>query len=68
MGMTTAARLRDSTQILLSDDALAGLRTDLDEEFVVTVRQEDGRVRIIGSPTEIKQVSDFLTRNGITVA
>jgi hypothetical protein len=66
--MTTAARLRDSTQILLPDEALAGLRTDLDERFVVTVRQEENRVRIIGSPTEIKRVSAFLARNGVTVA
>lgn len=65
--MTTAARLRDSTQILLPDDALAGLLTDLNEQFVVTVRHEEERVRIIGSPTEIKHVSEFLARNGVTV-
>jgi len=65
--MTNAARLRDSTQILLPSDALAGLRADLEEQFVVTIRVEEGRVRIIGSPIEIKRVSEFLARNGVTV-
>ncbi|MFC7072394.1 hypothetical protein ACFQJ7_14870 [Halovenus rubra] len=66
--MSDVARLRDSTQILLPSDALAGLSADIEEEFTVTVRSEDGSVRIIGSPVEIKSVSNFLTRNGITVA
>jgi hypothetical protein len=63
-----ASRLRDSTQILLADETIAGLRTDIDDRFVVTVRQEEGRVRIIGSPTEIKRVSEFLARHGVAVA
>lgn len=66
--MRDVARLRDSTQILLPKNALSGLRAELEDQFMVTVRQEDGRVRIIGSPVEIKSVSDFLTRNGVTVA
>ena len=66
--MTEVARLRDSTQILLPIGALAGIRTDLEEEFTVTVRSEDQKVRIIGSPVEIKSVCDFLARNGIAVA
>lgn len=66
--MTDVARLRDSTQILLPDSAIAGLRADLEERFMVTVRQEECRVRIIGSPTEIKSASDFLARNGVAVA
>jgi hypothetical protein len=33
----------------------------------VTVRQEDDRIRIIGSPTEIKDTSEFLARNGVAV-
>lgn len=66
--MSEVARFRDSTQILLPGDALAGLRTDIEERFTVTVRSEDGSVRIIGSPAEIKCVSDFLARNGVTVA
>ena len=66
--MTTAARFRDSTQIVLPGDALVGLRSTIDERFVVTVRQESDLVRIIGSPTEIKQVGQFLSRNGVVVA
>ena len=66
--MTDVARLRDSTQILLPSGALSGIREELEERFVVTVRREERRVRIIGSPVEIKSVSDFLARNGITVA
>jgi hypothetical protein len=66
--MTDVARLRDSTQILLPQQALSGLRADLEDQFVVTVRHEESQVRIIGSPTEIKSVNDFLARNGVTVA
>jgi len=66
--MTDVARLRDSTQILLPATALEGLREELESRFVVTVRAEQRRVRIIGSPVEIKDVSDYLTRNGVTVA
>jgi len=68
MTMTDVARLRDSTQILLPREALEGLRDELESRFVVTIRAEQRRVRIIGSPVEIKDVSDFLARNGITVA
>lgn len=66
--MTEVARLRDSTQILLHPRVLTDLREELEEEFVVTVRREEPHVRIIGSPTEIKAVSEFLARNGIAVA
>ncbi|ERH09535.1 MAG: hypothetical protein J07HX64_01293 [halophilic archaeon J07HX64] len=66
--MTTATRFRDSTQIVLPGDALVGLRSAIDERFIVTVRQEDNLIRIIGSPSEIKQVGQFLSRNGILVA
>jgi len=66
--MSEAARLRDSTQILLPRDALADLQGEIESEFTVTVRSEDGSVRIIGSPVEIKAVNDFLARNGVTVA
>lgn len=66
--MSEASRLRDSTQILLDREALAGLLETLREEYTVSIRQEDDRVRIIGSPTEIKRVSNFLARNGVTMA
>jgi len=63
-----AAALRDSTQILLPAEALDGIRGDLDDQFTLTIHQEDEQVRIIGSPVEIKDASEFLTRNGIAVA
>jgi hypothetical protein len=66
--MTEVSRLRDSTQILLPDGALEGIGEDLEERFVVTVCREDKRVRIIGSPVEIKGASEFLARNGVAVA
>lgn len=58
-------RLRDSTQIRLSPDALEGI--DLEQQFAVTVRCEDETVRIIGSPVAIKEVSNFLARSGVAV-
>lgn len=63
-----AASLRDSTQILLPADTADGIRPDLEERFDLTFTREDSHVRIIGSPVEIKNASDFLTRNGIAVA
>jgi hypothetical protein len=66
--MTDVARLRESTQILLPSNAIADIRAEIEDQFMVTVRNEDGAVRIIGSPTEIKSVSDFLARNGVTIA
>ncbi|WP_302081378.1 hypothetical protein [Salinibaculum rarum] len=66
--MTDVGRLRDSTQILLPESAIEGLEEEVESRFVVTVRSEQRRVRIIGSPVEIKDVSDFLTRNGVAVA
>jgi len=67
-GMSDVARLRDSTQILLPSGTLDGLRSDLEEQFTVTVHRDDQQVKIVGSPVEIKMVSDFLARNGVTVA
>jgi len=66
--MANADRFRDSTQILLPAGALDGIREELESRFTVTVRTEDERVRIIGSPVEIKDVGDFLAINGITFA
>lgn len=66
--MTDAARLRDSTEIFVPSDAIDGLLGDLEERFVVTVRREGSGVRIIGSPVEIKEASEFLARNGIRIA
>lgn len=66
--MPDPARLRDSTEIVLPCDSLDGLRERLEAEYTVTVFSPEGiRCRIIGSPVEIKAVSDFLARNGVTL-
>ncbi|MEF8853597.1 MAG: hypothetical protein V5A44_07385 [Haloarculaceae archaeon] len=65
--MPTPARLRDSTEILLPEGAIDGVRHELEERFTLTILAEDCRVRIIGSPVEIKDASDFLARNGVRV-
>jgi len=65
--MSDPTRLRDSTEILLPAGALEGLRDDLEERFTLTIRTEGRRVRIIGSPVEIKGASDFLARNGVSL-
>jgi hypothetical protein len=67
--MPSPERLRDSTQIVVPCESLAGLRDDLESDFVVTVVTTDGETcRIIGSPVEIKAVGRFLARHGVHVA
>ena len=65
--MSDPARLRDSTEILLPASAIEDLREELEERFTLTILREECRVRIIGSPVEIKGASEFLARNGIAV-
>lgn len=65
--MPDPARLRDSTQIVVPCRVLDGIQDRIEAEYTVTVFEADGRCRIIGSPVEIKDVSDFLTRHGIPV-
>ncbi|MFP9190654.1 hypothetical protein [Natronosalvus vescus] len=66
--MPDPSSLRDSTQIVLPQEALRGLEAQLDEEFTVTIFPEgEHHCRIIGSPVEIKQASDFLARQGVSV-
>lgn len=58
---------RDSTQIVLPESTLEDIDADLEAEFTVSVFQPEDSdvVRIIGSPVVIKDVSEFLTRQGI---
>ena len=65
--MSDPSTFRDSTQIVLPEATLEGLDTDLEAEFVVSVFEpEDAEVvRVIGSPVVIKEVSDFLARQGV---
>lgn len=71
--MPDPSNLRDSTQIVLPSGELDGLRADMEAEFTVTVYDLDGDdegvdyVRIIGSPVVIKQVSEYLTRHGVSL-
>ena len=67
--MPDPATFRDSTQIVVPCDALEGIREALESKFVVTVFSAEGsRCRIIGSPVEIKNVSQFLARHGVSLA
>lgn len=66
--MSNSTRLRDSTEIVLPCDSLEEFRDDLESEFTVTVfTPPTGECRIIGSPVEIKAVSDYLARHGISL-
>lgn len=66
--MPNPSRLRDSTQIELPSQRLDGLREQLKAEYTVTIRHPDpSRCRIIGSPVEIKAVSGFLSRSGVSL-
>ncbi|QLG60535.1 VNG_1110C family protein [Halorarum salinum] len=66
--MPDPSRLRDSTQIVLPCDALDPVRADVEADFTVTVfREGDAMCRIIGSPVEIKAVSNYLSRHGVNV-
>lgn len=65
--MGYAASFRDSTQIEVPSEALAGLEASIRSRFVVTLRTEAGRVRIIGAPSEIKRVSRYLFDRGVSV-
>lgn len=66
--MPDPSSLRDSTQIVLPHRSFDGVQERLREQFTVTVVEHDGHYRIIGSPVEIKAVSNFLARNGVPVA
>ncbi|RBI60955.1 VNG_1110C family protein [Halomicrococcus sp. NG-SE-24] len=66
--MPDPATLRDSTQIVLPDEALAGVREELERQFTVTiVPVEEEYLRIVGSPVEIQDVSQFLGRHGVNL-
>ncbi|OYR58232.1 VNG_1110C family protein [Halorubrum halodurans] len=66
--MSDASTFRDSTQILVPACALDGLRNGLEERFTLTIVEDGGRCRLIGSPVEIKDASAYLSRNGVSIA
>jgi hypothetical protein len=66
--MPDPARLRDSTQIEVPASSLEGLREELETEYTVTIFEgHPTQCRIIGSPVEIKAVSGFLGRRGVSL-
>jgi hypothetical protein len=65
--MPDPSRLRDSTQIVLPRAELRGIQSSLESEFAVSVFTNGDHCRIIGSPVEIKAVSEFLARHGVTI-
>ncbi|WP_416839101.1 hypothetical protein [Haloferax sp. DFSO52] len=66
--MPSPGMLRDSTQIILPYDILEDVREEIESRFVVTIHaHSDDSCRIIGSPVEIRALSDFLTRHGVSV-
>ncbi|ELZ91656.1 hypothetical protein C440_15119 [Haloferax mucosum ATCC BAA-1512] len=66
--MSDPRTLRDSTQIVLPCAVLDSIRDEIEAEFVVSIHaQTEEMCRIIGSPVEIRAVSDFLTRQGISL-
>jgi hypothetical protein len=66
--MPDPTTLRDSTQIVVTEDVLEEVREDLERRFTVSiVRAGDDTVRIVGSPVEIKDASAFLGRHGVSI-
>lgn len=60
---------RDSTQIVLPESTMEDIDADLEAEFMVSVFQPEDSdiVRIIGSPVVIKNLSEYLARQGVNV-
>lgn len=65
--MPAPSSLRDSTQIVLPVGTLEGARDDVEAKFAVTVHESEDMARIIGSPVAIKDVNDYLTRQGVAL-
>ncbi|KAB1189019.1 MULTISPECIES: hypothetical protein [Haloferax] len=66
--MPSPGTLRDSTQIVLQYDLLDDVREEIEAEFVVSFHEHTPETcRIIGSPVEIRALSDYLARQGISL-
>ncbi|WP_276300891.1 hypothetical protein [Halorussus lipolyticus] len=68
--MPEPVALRETTQLVLPADLLEEFRPALDERFTLTfseVGDEAGGefVRVIGSPVEIRDASEFLSGRGV---
>jgi hypothetical protein len=65
--MSDASRLRDSTQIVLPERELGGLREELERQFTLSFVDGKAGIRIVGSPVEIKSARQFLARRGVSL-
>lgn len=65
--MADPSGFRDSTQIVLPWEVLDGLQSEIEAEFTVTIHDDGPTARIIGSPVVIKEVGEFLARNGVSL-
>ena len=65
--MPDPASLRDSTQIVLPCEVVGSVREDLESEFTLTIVEDGGSCRIVGSPVAIKDASEFLVQRGVSV-
>ncbi|PSP64076.1 hypothetical protein BRC77_05015 [Halobacteriales archaeon QH_8_64_26] len=63
------AAFRDSTEIVLPPGVLESVREDLEARFTLTLDEGEAgeEVRIIASPTVIKEVNRFLARQGVNL-
>lgn len=65
--MGHAATFRDCTQIEVPATELDGLESTLKSRFMVTLKYEADRCRIIAAPSELKRVASYLLERGVRV-
>lgn len=65
--MGDPARFRESTEIVLPVTVLDAYVDDLEERFTITVFEQGETARIIGSPLVIKEVNEYLSRQGVNL-
>jgi hypothetical protein len=65
--MGDPGRYRDSTEIVVPRSVLERYVDEVESRFTVTVFEKEDTARIIGSPLVIKQVNEFLSRQGVNL-
>lgn len=65
--MSNPARYRDSTEIVLPLAVLDPHLPELEDRFTITIHEREDTARIIGSPVVIKDVNEFLSRQGVNL-
>lgn len=66
--MGHAATFRDCTQLTVPAGELRGLESALRTRFVISLRHEADSYRIVGAPSEIKRVAQYLLERGVAIA